>query len=542
MQGQADTQQGFYDTMAVCGHLIPEGSVHRFLASHREELFPPELFSDLYPSGTGRPSVPPEVVATVILLQALEGLSDREATERLARDLAWKAACGLSLTEAPFHPTVLTYFRRRLRASGRPERIFEAVRQVVRETGVLGTRDRRALDSTVLEDAVATQDTVTQITSAIRRVRRLIPALGEVPLSAHDYESPGKPACDWSDPAARDHLVTALVGDALALLGAASDLELSAEGHEAVGLLALVSGQDVEPGDEEGTWRIARRVASDRVISTVDPEARHAHKSQAQRTDGYKAHLAVEPNTGLVTACDLTPANAPDGRAGLELLAEEGPLKVVADSAYGSRGDPGQPDPGRPPPGDQAHPGASRRPRRLHPGRLHHRPRSPHRHLPGRPHRGDHPFEQGRLRVEVPTVSAQGPVHYRHQRTYARHSSSPRRAGPGPPESPGPLLRGGLSPSPPHGRALHRLGGAEESQAALPGGGAQSPVAPPPSGRRQPQAAPGHGASPRDHDLGAGTVRIAGITSRPLIPACEELIDRRGVQPGPPYACYSAVS
>lgn len=336
MQGQADPQQGFYDTMAVCGHLIPDGSVHRFLADHREELFPPELFSDLYPSGTGRPSVPPDVVATVILLQALEGLSDREATERLGRDLAWKAACGLSLTEAPFHPTVLTYFRRRLRASHRPERIFEAVRQVVAETGVLGGRDRRALDSTVLEDAVATQDTVTQLTSAIRRVRRTIPVLREVLLSAHDYDTPGKPACDWSDPAARDHLVTALVRDALALLEGAQHLELTEEGHEAVGLLALVAGQDVEPGEEEGTWRIARRVASDRMISVVDPETRHTRKSPSQRTDGYKAHLATEPETGLMTACDLTPANVPDGPTGLELVAEEAAVEVIADSAYGS--------------------------------------------------------------------------------------------------------------------------------------------------------------------------------------------------------------
>ncbi|MFQ5948430.1 MAG: IS1182 family transposase [Acidimicrobiia bacterium] len=337
MQGQADPQQGFYDTMAVCGHLIPEGSVHRFLAEHREELFPPGLFSDLYPSDTGRPSVPPGVVATVILLQALEGLSDREAIERLARDVAWKAACGLSLAEEPFHPTVLTYFRRRLRASERPERIFEAVREVVHRTGVLRGRDRRALDSTLLEDAVATQDTVTQIASAIRRTRRVVPELGSVPLDAHDYSRPGKPECDWSDPEAREALVTSLVNDALALLEAAEGCELTQEREEAVGLLALVSGQDVEPGDEAGTWRIARRVAHHRVISTVDPEARHAHKSNAQHIDGYKAHVAVEPETGLMTACDLTPANAADGPVGVGLLAaEESPRQVIADSAYGS--------------------------------------------------------------------------------------------------------------------------------------------------------------------------------------------------------------
>ena len=116
------------------------------------------------------------VVAAVMVLQALEGLSDREAVQRLRRDIAWKAAAGLSLTDGGFHPTVLTLWRARLRASDRPERIFDAVREVVAACGVLANRGRRALDSTILHDAVATGDTVTMISSQIRRCRRLIPA------------------------------------------------------------------------------------------------------------------------------------------------------------------------------------------------------------------------------------------------------------------------------------------------------------------------------------------------------------------------------
>ena len=67
-------------------------------------------------------------------------------------------------------------------------------------TGVLGGRRRRVLYSTVLEDAVATQATVTQLVAAIRRVRRLIPAARAVKLGAHDYDRPGKPDCDWTTP------------------------------------------------------------------------------------------------------------------------------------------------------------------------------------------------------------------------------------------------------------------------------------------------------------------------------------------------------
>jgi hypothetical protein len=231
---------------------------------------------------------------------------------------------------------VLVYWRARLRASQRPRRILEAVRQVVEATGVLVGRGRRVLDSTILADAVATQDTVTQLVAAIRRVRRLVPAARTVQLAAHDYDRPGKPDCAWDDPQATQALVSGLVNDALAVLGAVAEVELDAEQGEAVTLLALVAGQDVEPGQRPGSWRIARRVAVDRVISTVDPQACHARKTSTQRRDGYKGHIAAEPETGLVTECALTAASVPDGSTGVGLLAGEEPgREVLGDSAYG---------------------------------------------------------------------------------------------------------------------------------------------------------------------------------------------------------------
>jgi Transposase DDE domain/Transposase domain (DUF772) len=325
------------DAATWCRHLVPDGSVYAFLADHRHQLFPPELFADLARQGGGHPSVPAEVVASVMVLQALEGLSDREAASALRRDIAWKVACGLRLDDEGFHPTVLVYWRNRLRASPRPRRIFEAVRQVVEATGVLAGRRRRVLDSTILADAVATQDTVTQLVAAVRRVRRLVVQARGVELGAHDYDRPGKPDCDWDDPDARRALVSGLVNDALAVLAAVADLELGVEQAEAVALLALVAGQDVEAGERPGSWRIARRVAKDRVISTVDPEARHARKTSAHKRDGYKGHIAAEPETGLVTECALTAATAPDGPTGVELLAGEQPgLEVLGDTHYGA--------------------------------------------------------------------------------------------------------------------------------------------------------------------------------------------------------------
>ena len=319
-----------------------------FLAGNRRQLFADVLFEDLFRSGRGRPSVPADVVATVIVLQALHGLSDLEAAEAVTFDLRWKAAAGLTLEAASFHPTTLTYWRRRLAASEQPNRIFDAVRQVVAETGVLKGKSRRALDSTVLDDAVATQDTVTQLIAAVRRVRRDVPEAAAViaqVCSAHDYDDPGKPSIAWDDEAARAALVDALVADAHRLLGHRPDLERDAKQSEALALLALIAGQDVEWIDDPdspagGGWRIARRVAQDRVISVHDPAARHAHKTVARRQDGFKAHIAVEPDTGLVTDCQLTKASGPDSAdaaVGIGLLeSERGPVEVLADSAYGT--------------------------------------------------------------------------------------------------------------------------------------------------------------------------------------------------------------
>ena len=334
VQGRSDPQREILDVESVAGHLLPAGGVFAFLAAHRRELFPEAMFADLFKAG-GRPSIPAEVIASVIVLQTLHGLSDSEAVEAVTFDLRWKAACGLAVTDRGFHPTSLTYWRRRLARSDRPNRIFDAVKRVVAETGVLTGKTRRALDSTVLDDAVATQDTITQLIAAIRRVAREVPGAAVVVVEqcrAHDYTQAGKPAIAWDDPAARDALVDALVSDAHRLLGYLPEQELDAKAGEAVALLALIAGQDVEPAEgsdgTDGRWRIARRVASERVVSTVDPQARHAHKTRSRRQDGYKAHVVVEPDTGIITDTRLTPAagsDNSDATIGVELLLPDQP-------------------------------------------------------------------------------------------------------------------------------------------------------------------------------------------------------------------------
>lgn len=338
MQGSSDPNRHLLDAAALCSHLVDPRSVAGFLAEHRHEVFPDELFADLFPSATGRPSVPGDVVATVMVLQALEGLADRDALQQLRTNIAWKVATGLALDDPGFHPTVLTLWRNRLRASHRPQRIFEAVREVVRATGVLAGRQRRALDSTVLDDAVTRQDTVTQLVAQIRVVRRLVPQARALGLTAHDYEGPArKPACAWNDPTDIERVVTALVHDAQLILDTVAGEKLSSDQADAVGLLALVAGQDVEPGDGEGSWRIAHRTAPDRIISVHDPESRHVHKTVHAYRDGFKGHVAIEPETGLVTACELTAGNVGDAQAAPGLVVDESDdIEVLGDSAYGA--------------------------------------------------------------------------------------------------------------------------------------------------------------------------------------------------------------
>lgn len=317
--GCEDRQVRFDDVMLLVGGQLPEGSVYRLLAEHGGLLFGDEYFADVFKrSVLGRPTVPARVVATVMLLQAYEGLSDREACDRLAFDLRWKAAAGLAVGAGAFHPTVLVGMRNRLRASDRPRRLFDDVSATARAAGLLRGR-RRVLDSTPLFDAVATQDTVIQLRAAIRTVLtaadRADPGLASEVRAGltrdDDYATVGKPPCDWDDPKAREALVDALVRDAQAALGVLDGHELDGALAQAGELLGLVAGQDVAAG-EDGIFRITRGVARDRLISTVDVEARHGHKSRARTFDGYKTHLGVDPDDELITGVAVTAANTAD--------------------------------------------------------------------------------------------------------------------------------------------------------------------------------------------------------------------------------------
>jgi len=326
--GLADRQGNLLDDVErFCDETLDERSIYAFLHREREGLFPDEEFADLFDE-RGRRSVPPSVVATVMVLQRLEGLSDREAVERFCFDTRWRYAAGVGGYDTSawrsFAHTVLVDMRERLRRSARPNRIFDTALGAARQAGLLGRR--RVLDSTPLYDAVATMDTVTLIRSAIRGLLKvadetLATELHGALRSGDDYASAQKPQVDWDDEEARGQLIDSRANDAWRALATLDGQELDPQVTEAAKLLATVVGQDLEE-DEDGLFHIARKVAKNRVISTVDPDARHGRKTGARGFDGYKGHAAVDPDSEIITVTVVSAANAPDASVGKDLISD----------------------------------------------------------------------------------------------------------------------------------------------------------------------------------------------------------------------------
>jgi len=319
------------DVTRFCDETLDKQSIYAFLHRERDQLFPDEAFADLF-DDKGRRSVPPCVVAVVMVLQRLEGLSDREAAERYCFDNRWRYAAGVGGYDSAgwtgFAHTVLVDMRERLRHSEQPNRIFDAARDAAKEAGLIGRK--RVLDSTPLYDAVATMDTVTLIRSAIRGLLKVADAALAAELraalsSGDDYASSAKPQVDWDDGAAREALIDSRAKDGYACLLVLEGKEFGPEVTQAGALLATVVGQDIEVG-EDGILRIARKVAKDRVISTVDPETRHGHKTQAKSFDGFKGHCAIDPDSEIITETVVTPGNAGDASVADDLIAD-----LVAD-------------------------------------------------------------------------------------------------------------------------------------------------------------------------------------------------------------------
>jgi len=353
-------QKTFYDPDVVLATrpLKPDSFYVRF-RTICDAVLPDALFAELY-SGFGRPPISPSVLMRLLLLMTRDGCGDEMAVENLLYDERWRYMCDLPLPACTFHPTTLHYFRlrllfgtidraeiARLKAKGirlreAPiHRIFEETKRVAVKLGLLDPEAAQYLDSTYILGAAAVQDTFTLLFQGLRQVveahgQTVDAATQQAVLAAlhrTEYTSDRKkPAIDWQEAAARTALLTELVQDAATLQAVCEGLDSPAV-RAALAQLQRLVGQDVDV-TEEGKATIRQGVAKDRQCSVVDPEMRHGRKSSSKRFTGYKATVALEPTSGMLTAIDTMEGSAHDGAATAAILEQTQPAVLGGDHAY----------------------------------------------------------------------------------------------------------------------------------------------------------------------------------------------------------------
>jgi len=367
MLGKRSAQRGLFEADSMFAQFVGQRSFYGYLASQRDELFRDEDFAALYCRDNGRPSVPPSLLATALVLQTYDGVSDDEAKQRGDYDLRWKVALGVELETRPFAKSTLQEFRAQLILHDQTRAIFERSLEIAKRRGVWkkghSPHERQhiklALDTTHILGRGAVKDTYNLLADGIAQVLRALAKLASCDLMelaeevccARYVQGPslkGQADVDWTDPNARQRFLAEIVADAEQLLhlvrGTRSDLTRDTrEDQELVAaaeLLARILGQDIER-DEHGP-RVKRGVAADRLISVHDPEMRHGRKSSSHRFNGHKAQVAVDTDSQLITAVEVLAGNAPDAERALEVVqASEAATgcqvnEVIGDCAYGA--------------------------------------------------------------------------------------------------------------------------------------------------------------------------------------------------------------
>lgn len=342
-----DRQQGFFDA-TWCGDAVPRESFYGLLAEHGRRIVRDEDFAECYSQGQGRPSIPPSILAKILLLAYRDGVSDERAMDQVRMHLGWKTALGLPLDHTGYHPTTLVKFRARLLLHGKERLALERSVALATELGLMEGSAEQIVDSTPMLGAAATQDTVRLVRYG---VRRLIDAVGTCDDEAarlledgleFDYALPAqKPDCDWRTKAVRAKMLTRVAQDAeraLRAVWAEPEIAQAPAVAEAAALLRDLIGQDFDV-DKDGIPQLHRGTAKDRIVSAVDPEIRHGRKSSSKRFDGFKLHAAATSGEApILTAISIGPAGDHDGREAQSLVDQQPeamrPTRILGDSAY----------------------------------------------------------------------------------------------------------------------------------------------------------------------------------------------------------------
>ena len=359
MLGERSDQRGLWEADRLYLDHVGKDTFYGLLASLRGRLFRDADFAEFYCPDNGRDSVPPSLLATALLLQTHDKVSDAEAKARADFDLRWKVALGIEVEDRPFAKSTLQVFRAQLILHDKVREVFESGLRLARESGYLKKRSMKvALDTTNILGRGAVKDTCNLLADGIVKLLRALAAVEQSRVKewgkARGYEGylgssmKGEAAIDWSDKRARASLLAGIVADADRLLElsrqAQGELaEDSAERQQIVAgaeLLGQLLLQDIErksgDGDGDDGVSLKDRVSRDRMMSVHDPEMRHGHKSSSRRFDGHKAAIVVDTDSQLITAVEVLPGNAPDNLGALELVeASEANTGVPVEEAMG---------------------------------------------------------------------------------------------------------------------------------------------------------------------------------------------------------------
>ena len=360
MLGERSDQRGLWEADRLYLDHVGRESFYGLLASMRGWLFRDADFAEFYCPDNGRDSVPPSLLATALLLQSHDKVSDAEAKARADFDLRWKVALGIEAEDRPFAKSTLQVFRAQLILHDKVREVFESSLRQARKSGCLKGRGMRvALDTTNILGRGAVKDTYNLLADGIVKLLRALAAVEQAPVrewaQAREYERylgssvKGEAAIDWADRQARTALLAKIVADADQLLELSRQAqgELPEDGEErqrivaAAELLGQLLLQDVERA--EGGVSLKDGVSRDRMMSVHDPEMRHGHKS-SRRFDGHKAAIVVDTDSQLITAVEVLPGNAPDNLGALELVEQSEantgvPVEeAMGDAAYGDGG------------------------------------------------------------------------------------------------------------------------------------------------------------------------------------------------------------
>ena len=358
MLGERSDQRGLWEADRLYLDHVGRDTFYGLVASLRGRLFLDADFAGLYCADNGRDSVPPSLLATALLLQSHDKVSDAEAKARADFDIRWKVALGIEVEDRPFAKSTLQVFRAQLILHDKVREVFESSLRLARESGYLKRRSMKvALDTTNILGRGAVKDTYNLLADGIVKLLRALAASEKTTdrewAKAQGYgrylasSIKGEAAIDWSDKRARTALLAGIVADAdrlleLARLALGELEEDSAERQQIVTpaeLLGRLLLQDVERTDDGASLKDG--VSRDRMMSVHDPEMRHGHKSSSRRFDGHKAAIVVDTDSQLITAVDVLPGNAPDNLGALELVEQSEAStgvsveEAMGDAAYG---------------------------------------------------------------------------------------------------------------------------------------------------------------------------------------------------------------